>query len=75
MADIKYKKLDVDGNSVIYGMYDRYWLLGTCTEEEIRDTLAQCESELLRADPICSDSYLKSIKRLRDSLREVLEVA
>ena len=74
MAEIKYKKLETDGTTVLYGMFDRYWMVGTCTEEEIRHTLAMCEKDLA-ADCIFPDNYLRSIKKLRDSLLEALEVA
>lgn len=74
MADIKYKKIENNGATAIYGMFDRYWLVGTCTEDEIRDTLAMCERDL-NSDLTLPDSYLKSVMRLHKSLLEALEVA
>ena len=74
MADIKYKKIENIGATAIYGMFDRYWLVGTCTEDEIRDTLAMCERDL-SGECDYPDNYLKSVKRLRESLLEALEVA
>ena len=72
MAEIKYRKLE--GSTNIYGMFDRNWMVGTCTEDEMRHTLAMCEKDLA-GDRILPDSYLKSIRRLRDTLLEALEVA
>lgn len=74
MADIKYKKIENNGATAIYGMFDRNWMVGTCTEEEIRHTLEMCERDLA-GDIVLPYNYLKSVRRLRESLLEALEVA
>ena len=74
MAEITYRKIANDGSNALYGMFERNYMLGTCTEKEMRDTLAMCEKDLAR-ESLFPDNYLKSIKRLHDSLREALEVA
>lgn len=74
VPNVKYKKIATDDSTAIYGIYDRHWLLGTCTEQEIRNTLEMCEKEL-NGDRTLGYDYSKSLKRLRDSLLEALEVA
>ena len=71
MANIKYRKLaDRPG---IYGMFDRNYMLGTCTEDEMRYTLDMCERDL--SSGLSLGEYGKSLARLRASILEGLNGA
>lgn len=71
MADVKYRKLE--GSSGIYGIYDRNYMIGTCTESEMRYTLSMCDKDL--SSGLSLGEYGKKLEKLRASIIEGLEVS
>lgn len=71
MAKIVYRKLE--GRLGVYGIFDRNYMLGTTTDDELRYTLDLCEKDL--AGGLGVGEYGESLRKLRASILEALEVA
>lgn len=68
MAEVKYRKLE--GQPGIYGIFDRNYMLGTCTEGELRHTLNLCEKSL--SSGLSLGEYGKKLEKLRASILDGL---
>lgn len=68
MAEVKYRKLE--GRPGVYGIFDRNYMLSTCTEEDLRHTLDMCEKDL--SSGLGVGEYGKSLEKLRASILEGL---
>ena len=68
MSDVKYRKLE--GSSGIYGIFNRNYMLGTCTESDLRYTLDLCEKDL--ASGLGVGEYGEKLAKLRASILEGL---
>ena len=67
---IKYRKLE--GQAGTYGIFNRNYMIKTCTEDDLRYTLGLCEKDL--ATGLGVGEYGESLRRLRASILEALEV-
>lgn len=68
MAEVKYRRLE--GQPGIYGMFDRNYMLGTCTEEDLRHTLGLCEKNL--SSGLSLGEYGKKLEKLKASILDGL---
>ena len=65
---IKYRKLE--GSNSEYGIFNRNYMIKTCTEDDLRYTLDLCEKDL--ADGLGVGEYGESLRKLRASILEAL---
>lgn len=68
MAEVKYRKLE--GQPGIYGIFDRNYMLSTCTEEDLRSTLAMCDRDL--SSGLSLGEYGQKLEKLRASILDGL---
>lgn len=70
MAEVKYRKLTAQPGH--YGIFDRNYMLGTVTEDDLRHTLALCNKDL--SSGLSLGEYGQKLVKLRASILDALEV-